>query len=452
LVFKNLELSGGLVSVVFGSLLIIPVYLLACSLWDRKVAALASLLTVFYPGLVNISTELASDSVYSFFLVTMAFTFWQFLNRQRNSWLYAVLTGAMLSLCYLTRAIGFFYFCIIFFWCLILWFTKKITYKRLISGTVLIAITFALFASPYLFFIRRHIGSFSLSPAASSWLKISLATTENELEIAKTQAPKQDSSAVKERIGVAGYFISYPRVFAAKFARNTFLLYKRKFPDEVPPLVFILVSLGLFGLPFSKQRSLKHAFLLSMLFPVFVQTIWAPESRYIMPLLPFLIIIAASGLLCLNEVFLSSAQIKKAHKKIIFAVITAGLILSFLPSVLKVVSSGRDEPIEHKKAGLWLKQFDVSNPVIMSRKPWVSFYADGDWVCLPYGDIDEVIGYAQEKKVKYLVIDELLITRLRPQLAFLLDENNAPKVLKLIYKDESLGRKILIYEIITQKR
>ncbi|MBU1727520.1 MAG: hypothetical protein KJ880_07810, partial [Candidatus Omnitrophica bacterium] len=211
----------------------------------------------------------------------------------------------------------------------------------------------------------------------------------------------------------------------------------------------IFLGLGILGLVFKKERFFKDVFIVSLFFPVSFQILWNLEPRYLIPLMPYAMIFVASGLYYLKDNFLNTVEISKRLRSAIF-LLMAGIIIAlfFLSSINSVILNSNDGTIEHKKAGLWLKNFDHSHFVVMARKPYVSFYSEGLWVCLPYADYSEIIRYAKKNNIKYLVIDELSILKLRPQLAFLLDENKATSDLKLIYKDHSSGRLIIIYQLL----
>ena len=60
-VFLDWELSGQLVSAIFGMLTLFPFYLLVRSLFGRSVALISSILFVFHPYLVRFSAEVITS-------------------------------------------------------------------------------------------------------------------------------------------------------------------------------------------------------------------------------------------------------------------------------------------------------------------------------------------------------------------------------------------------------
>lgn len=449
LITNNLELSGRLVSVLFGSLLILPVYLIAKTMRDTKIAVLTSVFSVFYPGLINISTQVGSDSLYSFLLAWLVYYFWKALNKKDRDWVYFVYVGALLGLCYLTRAVGLIYFFIIILWLITFFLIKRINFIHAAKNIFVCLFAFVAIASPYFYFTYRHTGTVSLSPNAGIWLNMDVSKSEEEIEIAKTSITGKEQYKTDNSFNLMSYFIKYPKAFSLRVIKNNLLYYKKVVPKEFTPLILIFLGLGILGLVFNKERFFKDVFIVSLFFPVSFQILWNLEPRYLIPLMPYAMIFVASGLYYLKDNFLNTVEISKRLRSAIF-LLMAGIIIAlfFLSSINSVILNSNDGTIEHKKAGLWLKNFDHSHFVVMARKPYVSFYSEGLWVCLPYADYSEIIRYAKKNNIKYLVIDELSILKLRPQLAFLLDENKATSDLKLIYKDHSSGRLIIIYQLL----
>src|SRR3989304_10213067 len=65
LLFQDLEFSGMLVSVVAGSLLVIPVYLWSRNSYGKDVAYLSVFLTILSPLLTKYSTKVFTESLYT---------------------------------------------------------------------------------------------------------------------------------------------------------------------------------------------------------------------------------------------------------------------------------------------------------------------------------------------------------------------------------------------------
>ena len=69
-----------------------------------------------------------------------------------------------------------------------------------------------------------------------------------------------------------------------------------------------------------------------------------------------------------------------------------------------------------RAAGVWLRENGRPGATVMDRKAYVPFFAGMRHVQLPDDDYDTILDYAVRTGVDYLVIEEYIVARLRPQL------------------------------------
>ena len=87
----------------------------------------------------------------------------------------------------------------------------------------------------------------------------------------------------------------------------------------------------------------------------------------------------------------------------------AVLVLSSL-SYMKYSSFSKVEnPVEHERAGLYLKKiahepYEAIN--VMSAKPYVNYYSNARFTMLPYANVPDVISFAKLYNVDYIVVDK----------------------------------------------
>jgi hypothetical protein len=134
-------------------------------------------------------------------------------------------------------------------------------------------------------------------------------------------------------------------------------------------------------------------------------------------------------------------------KKLIGGSFIMFLLLTLVIPALKPLYIKKDEPLEHKELGLWIKENFGKGFVILSRKPWVSFYSESLWHAYPYADYEKIMDFAKNVKADFFVIDTRTIPSTRPQLEFLLDEKKAPSYLKLVKELHGAEQKILLYSV-----
>ena len=99
LILRDYVVAGYAVSVLIGSLMLIPVYLLGREMVSVRVGLLAAALLAFLPLAVDLGSTLYSESVYVFFLLMAIFFGWNLLNQQRYKC--GVYTGVSLGFAYL---------------------------------------------------------------------------------------------------------------------------------------------------------------------------------------------------------------------------------------------------------------------------------------------------------------------------------------------------------------
>ena len=178
-------------------------------------------------------------------------------------------------------------------------------------------------------------------------------------------------------------------------------------------------------LGFFKKKRENLAWLIFIAYTIFFFPIFWVESRYLLPILPVLILFAAESTSFLDKFF---------NKKLLtygFIILVIVLALSgfFVNKLLEGRFEKTSPPIEHKEAGLWLKEYQ-SNSIIMSRKPYVPFYSNGFYVNLPFAPLSDVLEFACNKKVDFIVADKRY-SSLRPNLLEDLEKSKLKEVYSL---------------------
>src|SRR5262249_27628148 len=71
---------------------------------------------------------------------------------------------------------------------------------------------------------------------------------------------------------------------------------------------------------------------------------------------------------------------------------------------------------EMRAAGIWLKENARPDATVMDRKAYVAFFAGLKHEQLPNDDYDTILDYARSSGADYLIIEEYIVQKLRPQL------------------------------------
>jgi 4-amino-4-deoxy-L-arabinose transferase-like glycosyltransferase len=198
----NMKLSGTIISVLFGTLTVIAFYLVGKSVFDRKVSFVSSIVLAFHPYAVRFSADIISDSTYFFFFIS-ALGLGYFAITNRKLLLFA-LTGICSALAYLARPEGIGIIIIVAFWCVLKDFVKiKALWKEKLVSILILVISFLAFSMPYLVFIKKDTGSWSLTKKKSvsnlAGLEKVLATLRDD------RLAKEESDKEKEVPGLVEY-------------------------------------------------------------------------------------------------------------------------------------------------------------------------------------------------------------------------------------------------------
>jgi hypothetical protein len=85
-------------------------------------------------------------------------------------------------------------------------------------------------------------------------------------------------------------------------------------------------------------------------------------------------------------------------------------------------------------------------PIVVSRKPWVAYYAGALIMPLRDAPLPEVLVEARERGGDYLVVDQRSAGADRPALATLLDQERTPAGLTAMHTIET-PRTLVLYRI-----
>lgn len=131
--------------------------------------------------------------------------------------------------------------------------------------------------------------------------------------------------------------------------------------------------------------------------------------------------------------------------------VTAGLMLALAGSALGAFygAGGWWHPGDHtdqQRVGEWIADHTEPGDRVMTRSMVAAYYADRPTMAIPYGDYDEILHYARHYGAQYLVIDWYTAQRLRPQIAHLEHEDEAPG-LRLVHEEEAEGRTTRVFAL-----
>ena len=427
----NWELAGQFVSLLLGTLTIIPLYLLGRRIFDQRVALLSCLFFAIHPYLGRFSAEVLRESTYIFFFVTAVWLSWEALSR-KHLYLYPLIALAA-ALAYLTRTEGIGILIVVGLWVLLQNYSQfRQTYKRRLMALCLLFLTLPTLSSPYLLHLRKETGEWKLDARRAP-----LAVTGLTEFVRKTEE---------------GRFIFDREAFTARLKRHgrtLSLLIIQEIPQAYHGLLLLLLLFGLIKrkvIPYRRKGELFLSsfiiFYILLIFPWFRSQ---PSHRMVTQLVPIALFWAGAGFyevhqrICSRIGFRGGIEPSLAKK-----MFCALMIVTIMVILFKTLKPQRLDKLPRKEAGVWLKEHSHPHPLIMSTMPRVAFYAEGRHLKMPEGAYQEIISYAKLNAVDYLVVDEEKMERLSPGFIEAVGSKN---LLELIYVTSQPDNRIIVYRV-----
>ena len=468
LVSRDIETGGRVVSVLAGSVLVVPVYSLIRILYGSDAAFIGALLVAIHPTLIHFSTTLLTESTYTTLLMIALFTALRAFSGGACVAFFAA--GVTIGACYLLKpeAIGYVGLMAL------LTLGTSLSGKHLPSSQVLFSVMVllagaSLLSLPYLLFLRRATGEWTISDKfrahvhpSESWERRWLGLPEGRMTTLADRlyagASGKDDSLENRglpALDVASLRMMTTRSFAALKSQARLLIY-----GMTPPQLMLLMGLGMF-----RTESSRELYLLSFVAFTLIGYALCPDEindRLLVPLLPVTICWTAGGFKSLEDWLFEFFKQKKTSHAVSFInpatlrlLMISALVFSMLPWAIYALMALPAAPmIEYKEAATWIKTHSETTPLIMATAPFIAFYAECRPVYLPAEKYQTVVEHARRLNVDYVAIDEALISNgfwgnnEYSDLRSLLDEQSHHPGLRLVYKfDRMPRRKILIYTL-----
>ena len=465
--FDNLLFSARFTSFIFGFLAVYLFYLVGKEIFNKTAGLFAAFFAATHYMFIVISVESWSESLYSFFVLLIVYIYLKLLDKNKI-WM-AILLGFTIGYAYLIRIEGIIFIILPFLF--FIFKKKQLGTKKAIKSSLVVIFSFILIIVPYICFLYQHTGSLILTSKTNSNIMAGLVVNGKDFDTAKYEDVvfyekvranyNEEINNIEipeefDNLSISDLFLRDP----AEFSKRYFVSLRSEirillFDLQVDILlIFILVSL----IFLFKKRKYKQKAVILFIFPLaflFIFPLFHIESRYLVQILIFLILLSSLGyslrdkftFLRYKGFILSSEMVFKVLKVFVIFAILAQFFVSM------VYYSYFTEPsysIEHKIAGEFLKNsrgYNFKEDIIMSRKPFVSFYAKSKKgnVDVPWTTTENVIKFAKAQNVSYIIIDERYLG-IRENYKELADLNSYSKEIELFYNDDSI-KSIRIFEV-----
>ncbi len=443
MIFRDYAIAGYAVVIVFGTLIVIPTYLLGRELIGERVGLMAAALIAVIPLFVDYSSRLYSESVYIFFLMMALFFAWQMLGKRRLPC--AAMAGLSLGLAYLVNPSTVFYIFLIVGLAVVV-SLKQRAFKQMLKPLVLFLAVFSIFALPYITFIHNVTGKWTYTGKESyeqvftathnlrygtlEWEKQASALTDDGRESWMARAESGDD--------IVSYLALHPKQAIKIFVNQSNVFYTEQLARVMPLWLLMLLGLGLFARDWDRRRAAAVGFIFLMMSPALIILAMYATDRFFMPFVPPALILVAIGWRKLEQWGIETISLslrgprRELWRKLVpwligFAVLAPVILFTFGGLL------GTSYDMQYREAGEWIKQEAGSGKIVMGRwESSSSYYSGGVSIGLPYADYDHLTTFARSRGVDYIVLGRQAIYDFRPELVRLLDDSSEHPEWKLV--------------------
>jgi 4-amino-4-deoxy-L-arabinose transferase-like glycosyltransferase len=455
----NMELSGTIISVFFGTLTVIAFYLIGKGIFDQKIAFISSIILAFHPYAVRFSADIISESTYFFFFIS-AFGLGFFAITNKKLHLFA-LTGICSALAYLARPEGIGIIIIVASWCALTDCLKiKAVWKEKLVSILILIVAFLIFSMPYLFYIKKETGSWSLTKKKEV---SDLAGIGKVLDTLKNDRLVKEDSDEEENSGGEVIKQKTARKSNFKIHLNGILHIVKKYISTFHPFLFAFLIIGVIN--WTKIKKLRlfgfyittiiifYLFILYRLSITYGDIYEYPSRRHLMPIVILAVFCVGIGVHTAGFWILERLQIDKLRsgfrgllkREWIIQLIVLIIIVSIL--LPKTLKPQRVDKLWMKKVGQWVRENSVKpSPAIFSTSSRNAYYAGGRHIQME--SVGDILSRASAEKVDYI----LIIHKEHKAIEEKLQQSIENKQIMLVYKypeENPLNRhKIFLYKVI----
>ena len=400
-IFPDWEMAGRMVSVLMGSLTVVPLFLLTRRMFGVRIASITALFYIINPRLADYSADVLREPTFWFFSITALWLAWEGVSRNNLIWI--ILSNVSTALAAFARIEGVALFFVIPLW--IIWYFSKVKpdTKKLFFHLIVYIFTIPVLLSPFIYIFGERLGKWDF---AYTIVKIWFLMTSKSSE-ALVLSPDVIQAVRPELVT----FLELARSHKYVIFLSDVLF---KLVKSLNVVFFFLAVIGIFG-----RRNVaysKNEIPVAIWFGVFFLTafLYITKVYYFSTrhglLLGFpMLIWAGIGFFELKEQICS--WLRKVYPSAFLtrhmaAILIFAILIAILP---KTLSPGGYEKRELKEAGVYLKAKGYSG-VVFAGEPRlyrIAFYADSEFDSLPFAQtIDALVGFMKKGNARFLILDE----------------------------------------------
>jgi 4-amino-4-deoxy-L-arabinose transferase-like glycosyltransferase len=423
------EHAAYLLSLLFGTGLVLAAFLLARYVYGTRVGYLAAALFAIFPIFIGLSGSVFNETIY---LTLWLFgIYWSIRALDSFRAMDFLMAGIFFGLSTLSRPEAFAYPVFIICATGIFAVFRKISWLKALRGVALLFGAWLILMAPYAAFQHRHTGQYRFEgkwninytlgnriDAGMGYFQAGFTMDEKLQRI----GPLLDSSIYAAYTPYSSALPAKLRYFAHAIHRNWITTYDELFSVDIGgPVTILLVVLGLFGRPWSTRR-LGHEFVLVVMAISIVFLLLTAahiEHRYAYPLPVIFLLWAAAGLDVFRDWMTRTVSSWGATAQTFANPAAHGTNVALCAVIVLFSFVGmrtdwffmiqQKDFLGIKEAGQWLGAQEPKSKKMFGFEGRVAYYADATIVIFPYADSATALRYLETKNVDYIVLDSLNI-------------------------------------------
>ena len=404
----DLQVANAIAFAVFGALGAVMVFVLAWRLFGEKTGLLTAALYSVLPTL-SVKVHYWNSTTETLLLALVLAGCYGYLRYYEGKPLAWVGAGAAaFGVAAMARMDGFVYLAVMTsLLALRKTFARPGWFRPMLAPVLCSVLAFAAAYAPYGVMLWRCSGRFIPSVAGHTAAAYNpLRLSEDDLYAETMDAEESDTSFVRYALRE---WPKYPRRMAA----NLWIAFSRETPDVVPFYLFPFVGLALFADSETWRDRWRILFLAATALPLMAYMLFYVQARFLVVVLPALLILAARGLL--------SVPWRSGATRPALCVVVIVMLIGEGRNQAHALAMEAAHP-EFRAAGKWIAAHSAESEFIMTRKPEVAYYADRPRARLPWTEsIAELHAAALRAGVNCVVFDEKRSLPVRLPLKPLLD-------------------------------
>ncbi|MBI3089151.1 MAG: glycosyltransferase family 39 protein [Candidatus Tectomicrobia bacterium] len=426
------EAAGKVVSLLLGTLGLLPLYLLTRRLAGSAAALAACLAYAVHPAAVRYGGEVLSEATYITLLLTgCVAALAAVLEARRPA---ALLLGGVAAAAYLVRPEGLGLVVMGVLGALLPWGgRRRAAMPRRLAAASCVLISFLVVAGPYLLYLRSLSGGWTLSQKLGATVAVGLMKQRGS----SGALLHERAATLMQREEIRGFntarFVLRNLPLFLKKAASDIVVLLRYFLEALYAPFVLLAALGvlaqwraspsrgdavrtagaaapggaaeaaLLSVPW-RERNASLFMLLLLAFYLLAFSFLLTHRRYMVPLAMLALPWAGRGWIAARDWLARRAWLQRRGAALPWAAaIMAGFVIaSSLPAALHL---RREEKVVLKEAGRWLRAQPLPPGSVMTNMPRIAFYAGRPSLRLPLASYGEVVQAARAAGARLLVVD-----------------------------------------------